>query len=101
LINGCLKLNKDRYFQYCTDIFVNLHAKGNPPMNWKKSILLLFIPCCLLFVASCAKSRTHYCKVHRTYSKNALKKNKNNKGLIYSQKPVPVRKPYIIKNKRK
>lgn len=50
---------------------------------------------------SCSTSRSYSCKTDGAYKKLAIKKNKNNSGLVYSQKPNPLRKPYIIKNKRK
>jgi hypothetical protein len=57
----------------------------------------------IFFIAgstSCSKQDVSMCQRDNTFQQYKKKKNKNNYGTRYGTKAKPVRKDYVIKNKR-
>ncbi len=53
-----------------------------------------------LIAGSACKSRKSICESNKTYSTKKVKKNKSNYGVKYGFKAKPVKKNYVIKNRR-
>lgn len=62
-------------------------------------ILSLFI-LSLLFTATSCRSKRSTCEANRPSKANKIKKNKSGYNTKYSYKSKPVRKTYVIRNKR-
>ncbi|TSA27423.1 MAG: hypothetical protein D4R67_06050 [Bacteroidetes bacterium] len=64
-------------------------------------LLLLFLLFTLIYFTSCSNARRTTCKTDRAYNHHSLKKNRSNYAFKYGYKQIPVRKPYVLKNRRK
>jgi len=60
-------------------------------------IILLFIIFCHLLMPSC-RSRKTVCDANRQYKTIKVSKNRNRHEIPYKNKPLPVKKDYIIRN---
>jgi hypothetical protein len=61
--------------------------------------LIVFIT--VIAISTSCKSRKSACVTNGPYKTQKMKKNKNKYGSRYGYKAKPVRKTYVIKNKRR